>query len=75
MPPTWTKELPLNGGHVLDLALLAPAAHAGLGVQRGNANPLYWRPNKEEPTENLKHPSQYCLQSTTRLTEEPDVQA
>ena len=44
--PTLTKELPLNGGHVLDLALLAPAAHAGFGAQMGNANPLYWRPNQ-----------------------------
>jgi hypothetical protein len=31
---------------VLDLALLAPAAHAGFGAQMGNANPLYWRPNQ-----------------------------
>ena len=44
--PTLTKELPLNGGHVLDLALLAPAAHAGFGSQMGNNNPLYWRPNQ-----------------------------
>lgn len=38
--PTLTKELPLNGGHLLDLALLAPAAHEGFGAQAGNANPL-----------------------------------
>ena len=38
--PTLTKDLPLNGGHVLDLALLAPSAHAGFGAQMGNANPL-----------------------------------
>ena len=44
--PTLTKELPLNGGHLLDLALLAPAAHEGFGAQTGNANPLYWRPNQ-----------------------------
>jgi len=44
--PTLTKELPLNGGHVVDLALLAPAAHEGFGAQMGNANPLYWRPNQ-----------------------------
>jgi hypothetical protein len=44
--PTLTKELPLNGGHVLDLALLAPAAHDGFGAQTGNNNPLYWRPNQ-----------------------------
>lgn len=44
--PTLTKELPLNGGHLLDLALLAPAAHAGFGAQMGNANPLYWRPSQ-----------------------------
>ena len=44
--PTLTKDLPLNGGHVLDLALLAPSAHAGFGAQMGNNNPLYWRPNQ-----------------------------
>ena len=44
--PTLTKELPLNGGHLLDLALLAPAAHEGFGAQTGSANPLYWRPNQ-----------------------------
>jgi len=44
--PTLTKELPLNGGHLLDLALLVPAAHAGFGAQAGNNNPLYWRPNQ-----------------------------
>ena len=44
--PTLTKELPLNGGHLLDLALLAPAAHQGFGAQTGNTNPLYWRPNQ-----------------------------
>lgn len=44
--PTWTKELPLNGGHVLDLALMAPAVHQGYGIQTGNYNPLYWRPSQ-----------------------------
>jgi hypothetical protein len=44
--PTLTKDLPLNGGHVLDLALLAPSAHTGFGAQMGNANPLYWRPSQ-----------------------------
>ncbi|MDR3676171.1 MAG: carboxypeptidase regulatory-like domain-containing protein, partial [Acidobacteriota bacterium] len=44
--PTLTKELPLNGRHLLDLALLAPAAHSGFGAQTGGANPLYWRPNQ-----------------------------
>jgi outer membrane receptor protein involved in Fe transport len=44
--PTLTKELPLNGGHVLDLALLAPSVHQGYGMQTGNYNPLYWRPSQ-----------------------------
>ena len=44
--PTLTKELPLNGGHVLDLALMAPAVHQGYGMQTGNYNPLYWRPSQ-----------------------------
>ncbi|MHB8652257.1 MAG: TonB-dependent receptor [Terriglobia bacterium] len=44
--PTLTKELPLNGGHLLDLAQLAPSVHAGAGAQTGSANPLYWRPQQ-----------------------------
>ena len=44
--PTLTRELPLNGGHVLDLALMAPTVHEGFGAQAGNNNPLYWRPNQ-----------------------------
>jgi hypothetical protein len=44
--PTLTKELPLNGGHVLDLALMAPAVHQGFGMQTGKYNPLYWRPSQ-----------------------------
>lgn len=44
--PTLTTELPLNGGHVLDLALMAPAVHQGYGMQTGNYNPLYWRPSQ-----------------------------
>ena len=44
--PTLTKELPLNGRHLLDLALLAPAAHQGFGAQTGGTNPLYWRPSQ-----------------------------
>lgn len=42
--PSMTRQLPLNGRHLLDLALLAPATHQGFGAQRGTANPLYWRP-------------------------------
>ncbi len=44
--PTLTKELPLNGRHLLALALLAPSAHEGSGAQTGGANPLYWRPQQ-----------------------------
>src|SRR5581483_1632306 len=40
--PTMTRELPLNGRHLLDLAMLAPAVHQGFGAQTGSANPLYW---------------------------------
>ncbi len=42
--PTLTQQLPLNGRHLLDLALLAPATHQGFGAQAGKVNPLYWRP-------------------------------
>jgi hypothetical protein len=44
--PTLTHELPLNGGHLLDLAQLAPTVHAGAGAQAGSTNPLYWRPQQ-----------------------------
>src|SRR5712692_7711305 len=44
--PTLTQELPLNGRHLLALALLAPSAHEGSGAQTGSANPLYWRPQQ-----------------------------
>ena len=44
--PVLTKELPLNGRHLLALALLAPSAHDGSGAQTGGTNPLYWRPQQ-----------------------------
>jgi hypothetical protein len=44
--PTMTEQLPLNGRHLLDLALLAPSVHEGFGAQTGSANPLYWRPQQ-----------------------------
>lgn len=44
--PTLTKDLPLNGGHMLDLAMVAPSVHVGYGAQAGNNTPLYWRPSQ-----------------------------
>ncbi len=44
--PTMTAELPLNGRHLLDLALGVPGAHMGHGAQTGETNPLYWRPGQ-----------------------------
>ncbi len=46
--PTLTRQLPLDGRHVLDLAILAPATtpNMGMGVQDGNQNQLYWRPGQ-----------------------------
>ena len=46
--PTLTEQLPLDGRHVLDLAILAPATapNMDMGVQDGNQNQLYWRPGQ-----------------------------
>ncbi len=46
--PTLTRLLPLDGRHVLDLAILAPATapNMDMGVQDGNQNQLYWRPGQ-----------------------------
>lgn len=40
------RELPLNGRMLLDLALTVPGAHTSHGAQRGDMNPLYWRPGQ-----------------------------
>ena len=65
--PTLTKELPLNGGHVLDLALMAPAVHQGYGMQTGNYNPLYWRPLTELGLERRGRAAQCQLLPAGRL--------
>jgi Carboxypeptidase regulatory-like domain len=39
-------ELPLNGRMLLDLALTVPGSHQGHGAQKGDMNPLYWRPGQ-----------------------------
>src|SRR5262245_3882360 len=40
------QELPLNGRMLLDLVLSVPGAHQGHGAQKGDMNPLYWRPGQ-----------------------------
>lgn len=45
--PKMTEQLPLNGRHLLDLAMLAPSVHSGAGAATGNTNPLYWRPQQD----------------------------
>ena len=44
--PELVHNLPLNGRHLLDLALLSPTVHQGSGAQAGSTNPLYWRPEQ-----------------------------
>ncbi len=46
--PSMTEQLPLDGRHILDLAILAPTAvpNMDMGVQDGNQNQLYWRPGQ-----------------------------
>jgi hypothetical protein len=68
--PTLTAQLPLDGRHVLDLAVLAPATTSNLdmGVQDGNQNQLYWRPG--QGTEftaagNRANANYYLLDGTT----------
>jgi hypothetical protein len=39
-------DLPLNGRMLLDLALTVPGSHQGHGAQKGDMNPLYWRPGQ-----------------------------
>lgn len=46
LEPTLVHNLPLNGRHILSLALLAAGAHQGFGAASGSANPLYWRPQQ-----------------------------
>jgi hypothetical protein len=40
------EHLPLNGRMLLDLALTVPGSHQGHGAQKGDMNPLYWRPGQ-----------------------------
>src|SRR6185503_19930339 len=44
--PAAIKELPLNGRMLVDLVLTVPGAHVSHGAQRGDMNPLYWRPGQ-----------------------------
>ncbi len=68
--PTLTRQLPLDGRHVLDLAILAPgtAPNMNMGVQDGNQTQLYWRPG--QGTEftaagNRANSNYYLLDGTT----------
>src|SRR6478672_8002881 len=40
------QQLPLNGRMLLDLALTVPGSHQSHGAQKGDMNPLYWRPGQ-----------------------------
>ena len=40
------QNLPLNGRMLIDLVLTVPGAHMGHGAQKGDMNPLYWRPGQ-----------------------------
>jgi hypothetical protein len=68
--PTFTANLPLNGRHVLDLAVLAPGttSNMNMGVQDGNQNQLYWRPGQGTEFNaggNRANANYYLLDGTT----------
>src|SRR5262249_33647889 len=44
--PAAIRNLPLNGRMLIDLVLTVPGAHESHGAQRGDMNPLYWRPGQ-----------------------------
>jgi hypothetical protein len=68
--PTLTAQLPLDGRHVLDLAVLAPGttSNMNMGVQDGNQNQLYWRPGQGaefSAAGNRANSNYYLLDGTT----------
>lgn len=68
--PTLTTQLPLDGQHVLDLAVLAPGttSNMNMGVQDGNQNQLYWRPGQGtefSAAGNRANSNYYLLDGTT----------
>lgn len=68
--PTLTTQLPLDGRHVLDLAVLAPGttSNMNMGVQDGNQNQLYWRPGQGtafSAAGNRANANYYLLDGTT----------
>lgn len=68
--PVLTTGLPLDGRHVLDLAVLAPGttSNMNMGVQDGNQNQLYWRPGQGtefSAAGNRANANYYLLDGTT----------
>jgi len=66
--PAAVSNLPLNGRMLIDLVLTVPGAHVSHGAQRGDMNPLYWRPGQRSAVSiggNRPNANYFLLDGTT----------
>jgi hypothetical protein len=66
--PAAIRQLPLNGRMLIDLVLTVPGAHESHGAQKGDMNPLYWRPGQRSAVSvggNRPNANYFLLDGTT----------